>query len=111
VRVADVLDLVAPRDEARSLIASGHPAYSAEIDLAAARANDVLLAWSHDGQPLPVAHGGPLRLVVPARYGWKSVKWITELRVTDRDIPGYWEERGYHPVADPWREQRFRDTA
>jgi DMSO/TMAO reductase YedYZ molybdopterin-dependent catalytic subunit len=108
VRVADVLDLAGPRPEATHLVAGGHPAYSANLDLDAARANDVLLAWAHDGQPLAREHGGPLRLVVPARYGWKSVKWVVELRLTERDVPGYWEERGYHEVADPWREQRFR---
>lgn len=62
----------------------------------------------HVGRALPVEHGGPLRLVVPSRYGWMSVKWGTKNRLTDRDVPAYWEERGYHKVADPWREQRFR---
>ena len=108
VRAADVLALAGPRPEATHLVASGYPAYSADLDLEAVRAEDVLLAWAHDGRPLARAHGGPLRLVVPARYGWKSVKWVFELRLTERDVPGYWEERGYHRVADPWREQRFR---
>lgn len=109
VRVADLAALATPRPGATHLVASGHRAYSAELDLAAATADDVLVAWAHDGQPLDRPHGGPVRLVVPARYGWKSVKWLTELRFVDRDVPGYWEERGYHPVGDPWDEQRFRD--
>jgi DMSO/TMAO reductase YedYZ molybdopterin-dependent catalytic subunit len=109
VRVREVLDLARPRPEATHAIVSGHPAYSTNLDLAVLRGDDVLLAWAHDGGPLPPAHGGPLRLVVPSRYGWKSVKWVTEVRLTERDVPGYWEERGYHDVADPWREQRFRD--
>jgi DMSO/TMAO reductase YedYZ molybdopterin-dependent catalytic subunit len=46
--------------------------------------------------------------VVPHLYGWKSVKWVTELRLLDREVRGYWEERGYHDLGDPWREQRFR---
>lgn len=108
VRVADLLALAAPRPEATHVVASGHPAYSANIDLAALGAPDVVVAWAHDGAPLDPAHGGPVRLVVPARYGWKSVKWLTELRLLDRDVHGYWEERGYHDVGDPWREQRFR---
>jgi DMSO/TMAO reductase YedYZ molybdopterin-dependent catalytic subunit len=111
VRVADLVALAAPRPEASHLVASGHPAYSAELDLAAATAGDVLVAWTHDGQPLHRQHGGPVRLVVPARYGWKSVKWLTELRLVDRDVPGYWEERGYHPVGDPWREERLLDRS
>ena len=115
VRLVDLLRLAEPRPEATHLLASGRPAYSADLDLACvtdpepvpAGSSQVLVAWAHDGVPLDVAHGGPLRLVVPSRYGWKSVKWLTEIRLTERDVPGYWEERGYHAVADPWREQRF----
>ncbi len=109
VPVAEVLDRAHARPEASHAVVAGHPAYTANLDLPALREPDVLLAWAHDGRPLDRAHGGPLRLVVPSRYGWKSVKWVTEIRLTDRDVPGYWEERGYHDVADPWREQRFRD--
>ena len=119
VLLRDVLDLAGPRDEATHLVASGHRAYSTDLDLDVVRrepsvpwgSGEVLVAWDHDGVPLPVAHGGPLRLVVPSRYGWKSVKWLTELRLTDRDVPGYWEERGYHHVADPFREQRYREVS
>ena len=109
VRVGEVLRLARPRPEATHAVVAGHPAYTANLDLAALQADDVLLAWAHDGAPLELVHGGPLRLVVPSRYGWKSVKWVTEIRLTDRDVPGYWEERGYHDVADPWQEQRYRD--
>ncbi len=108
VRVREVLDLAGVRPEATHAVVSGHPAYSTNLDVEVLRQDDVLLAWAHDGAPLPAAHGGPLRLVVPSRYGWKSVKWVSEIRLTDRDVPGYWEERGYHDVGDPWREQRFR---
>ena len=109
VRVAEVLARAEPRPDATHVVVTGHPAYSANLDVEAVLADDVLLAWAHDDRALDVEHGGPLRLVVPARYGWKSVKWVTEFRLTDRDVPGYWEERGYHDVADPWREQRFSD--
>jgi DMSO/TMAO reductase YedYZ molybdopterin-dependent catalytic subunit len=108
VRVRDVLALADPRPEATHAIVSGHPAYSANLPIEVLRDDDVLLAWSHDGVSLPAAHGGPVRLVVPSRYAWKSVKWVTEVRLTERDVPGYWEERGYHDEADPWREQRYR---
>ena len=87
---------------------SSHPAYAANLPLSALMEDDVLFAWAVDGAPLSAAHGGPLRLVVPSRYGWKSVKWAFEVRLVDRDVPGYWEERGYHDNADPWQEQRFR---
>ncbi|HSK22259.1 MAG TPA: molybdopterin-dependent oxidoreductase [Egicoccus sp.] len=107
VRVRDVIDAAGVKAAASHVIASGHPAYSANLDLEVVRRDDSLLAWAHDGAPLTREHGGPLRLVVPVRYGWKSVKWVTELRLLDRDVHGYWEERGYHDVADPFLEQRF----
>lgn len=108
VRARDVLDAAGVRDGATHAIVTGHPAYAANLPLDALLADDVLFAWAVDGQRLPSAHGGPLRLVVPSRYGWKSVKWVFEVRLTTRDVPGYWEERGYHDNADPWREERFR---
>jgi DMSO/TMAO reductase YedYZ molybdopterin-dependent catalytic subunit len=108
VRVADVLAMAGVRPEVTHAVVSGHPAYSTNLALTDLTADDVLLAWAHDGEPLAREHGGPLRLVVPHRYGWKSVKWVTELRLMEREVRGYWEERGYHDLGDPWREQRFR---
>lgn len=70
-------------------------------------ADDVLLAYQHDGRPLPIEHGGPVRLVVPARYAWKSAKWVRAVRFTERDELGYWEVRGYSNTADPWTEDRY----
>ena len=108
VPVADVLARARPRTEATHAVVAGWPAYSANLPLVDLTAPGVLLAWALDGVDLSIAHGGPLRLVVPHLYGWKSVKWATEIRLTERDVPGYWEERGYHMRGDPWQEQRFR---
>ena len=108
VRVSEVLARVDPAPTATHAIVTGHPGYAANLALDVLAQADVLFAWAHDGVALPRAHGGPLRLVVPNRYGWKSVKWAFELRLTDRDVHGYWEERGYHDEGDPFREQRFR---
>ena len=110
VQVASLLEVARPRPEASHAVVAGYPAYTTNLDLDVLHEPDVLLAWAHDGEPLTPAHGGPLRLVVPSRYGWKSVKWVSEIRLTDRSVPGYWEERGYHDVADPWREQRYRSS-
>ena len=68
---------------------------------------DALLAWELNGEPLPLVHGGPLRLVVPHLYFWKSVKWVRGFTVLDADEPGFWERNGYHMYGDPFREQRF----
>ncbi|MGH8676885.1 MAG: molybdopterin-dependent oxidoreductase [Burkholderiales bacterium] len=63
------------------------------------------------GKPLPHEHGGPVRLVVPGRYPWKSAKWLTGIEFYAQDRPGFWELRGYHNDADPWLEQRFSHQA
>jgi DMSO/TMAO reductase YedYZ molybdopterin-dependent catalytic subunit len=59
------------------------------------------VAWEVDGQPLPVEHGGPARLLVPHLYFWKSAKWVAGLRLLDHDEPGFWEQNGYHDRGDP----------
>jgi DMSO/TMAO reductase YedYZ molybdopterin-dependent catalytic subunit len=110
VRVRDVLRQAGVKPTATHALVYGHPAYSANLDLDVLLDDDVLLATGHDGEPLSAEHGGPVRLVVPQRYGWKSVKWVTDLQLLDRDVRGYWEQRGYHDVADPFLEQRYRGT-
>jgi DMSO/TMAO reductase YedYZ molybdopterin-dependent catalytic subunit len=67
-------------------------------------------AWvvtEHEGEPLPREHGGPVRLLVPHLYFWKSAKWVAGLRVMDHDEPGFWEANGYHIRGDPWKEERY----
>ena len=68
---------------------------------------DALLAHSWSGQPLEQEHGGPVRLVVPHLYFWKSAKWLQRIEFLTDDAPGFWEERGYHNRGDPWAEQRY----
>ena len=65
------------------------------------------MVWSFDGKPLPREHGGPVRLLVPHLYFWKSAKWVTQLTLLDHDQRGFWERNGYHDLGDPWREQRY----
>ena len=67
-------------------------------------------AWvvtEHEDEPLPRAHGGPARLLVPHLYFWKSAKWLAGLRIMDHDEPGFWELNGYHNRGDPWKEERY----
>jgi DMSO/TMAO reductase YedYZ molybdopterin-dependent catalytic subunit len=74
--------------------------YVDSLSYAQATAPGTLLAYGMDGGPLPLEHGGPLRLVVPSMYGYKSVKWVNRVRVEDRRVVGYWEQRGYPVDAD-----------
>ena len=80
--------------------------YTTNIPLDALLDDDVLVAHSYDGAPLEPDHGGPLRLLVPNRYFWKSAKFSRALEVMTDDRPGFWELNGYHNDADPWREER-----
>ena len=67
----------------------------------------VMLAHTYDGRPLPAEHGGPVRMLVPQRYFYKSAKWLRGLKFTREDEPGFWEVRGYSNLADPWKELRY----
>jgi DMSO/TMAO reductase YedYZ molybdopterin-dependent catalytic subunit len=68
---------------------------------------DVLLATKHDNEPISADHGGPVRLVVPRLYFWKSAKWVTGIELSEKDKPGFWERNGYHNHGDPWTEERY----
>jgi DMSO/TMAO reductase YedYZ molybdopterin-dependent catalytic subunit len=81
--------------------------YSANVRITDFAADDTLLATHRDGVRLTPDHGYPLRLVVPSLYAWKSVKWVRAIEYLTTDRRGFWEERGYHNTADPWREQRY----
>jgi DMSO/TMAO reductase YedYZ molybdopterin-dependent catalytic subunit len=80
--------------------------YSSSIPLAMALEDDVILAWGRNGANLSVDDGWPLRLIVPRLYAYKSVKWVRRITFTREVELGYWERRGFHQDADPWREQR-----
>jgi len=68
-----------------------------------------LLAHTLGEDPLPVEHGGPMRLVVPHLYFWKSAKWVNGLQFMNQDELGFWERNGYHDRGDPWKEERYGD--
>jgi DMSO/TMAO reductase YedYZ molybdopterin-dependent catalytic subunit len=102
-----VSELARPDPEASHVMVWAHEGYSANLPLEALLDDDVLFAWERNGEPLSAEHGAPLRLVVPKRYAWKSVKWVSGLEFMTRDRRGFWEERGYHNDAHPWEEQRY----
>jgi len=107
VRVADLAARAKPRPSARHVIFEAAHGYTSNVLLREALAPDVLLAHRYAERPLARQHGGPVRGLVPALYFWKSAKWLTALRFSARDEPGYWETRGYHNHADPWRQERY----
>ena len=107
VLFTEVMKLIKPRPEAKYVMAHCYGGYSTNVALDVLIDDDVLFAYNHDGEPLSADHGGPLRLVIPKRYGWKSAKWVNGLEFMEQDAPGFWEVRGYHMNGDPWKEERF----
>ncbi len=93
--------------DANAVMAHCYGGYATNILLEDLMRDDVLLAYRHNGQELPPEHGGPLRLVVPHLYFWKSAKWLRGVEFLDRDRPGFWEMYGYHMRGDPWKEERY----
>jgi len=107
VRVRDVLDAVGVGPTGTHVLQHAEFGYTTNTPLAEVLADEALLAWTVDGEPLEAVHGGPLRMVIPRLYFWKSAKWLRGLELLDHDQPGFWEQNGYHNVGDPWLEQRF----
>ena len=107
VSARHILGLVRPLGEARYVVFHSFDGYTTNLPLAVFDDDDVLLAHRWEGKPLSLAHGGPLRAVVPKRYFWKSAKWIARIEFSVTDRPGFWEVRGYHNEADPWTEERY----
>lgn len=103
----DLAAIVKPKDEAKFVIAHCYGDYTTNLPLEILMDGMSLLAHKHDGEPLTAEHGGPLRLVVPQRYGWKSAKWLRGIEFIAEDRPGFWEVRGYHNNGDFWKEERF----
>lgn len=99
--------LVQPRESVRHVILHSYDGYTTNVALEVFTDDDCLLAHSHDGAPLTRQHGGPVRLVIPKYYFWKSAKWIKRIEFATQDDPGFWERRGYHNVGDPWQQQRY----
>jgi DMSO/TMAO reductase YedYZ molybdopterin-dependent catalytic subunit len=90
------------------VMAEASDGYTTNLPLADLRGGQAWLAFEYDGRPLEPGHGGPVRLLVPHLYLWKSAKWVTGLRLMREDEQGFWEDLGYHDYGDPWREQRYR---
>jgi DMSO/TMAO reductase YedYZ molybdopterin-dependent catalytic subunit len=103
----ELLRLARPKPEAAYVLVHCEGGYTTNLPLEALLDDDVVLAYGYEGEELPAEYGGPLRLVAPRRYFYKSGKWVRGLELLDKDRPGFWEQRGYHNDADPWKEERY----
>ena len=108
VPLAKVLEVAGPKPTASHTLRHAPHAYSTNLPIADLLRPTSMVATSVDGGPIPAEHGGPVRTLVPHLYLWKSVKWVTGIQLLERDVPGYWEVRGYHDRGDPFAEERYR---
>ena len=109
VSARTIIDEVRPKPEAKWVLQHADPDYTTNTSLDDLGEDGVLLALKHNGEPLTPDHGGPVRLVLPKLYFWKSSKWLRAFEFLDVNPPGFWEQNGYHMNADPWREERYAD--
>ena len=111
VSVDSLLETAGPQDGAAYVMAHSSTGYTTNLPLADVTGGKAWVVWEFDGKPLTAEHGGPVRLLVPHLYFWKSAKWISRLELTATDRPGFWEQNGYHDRGDPWLEQRYQGDA
>ncbi len=109
VSTGELLGRVRPTAEAAFVVLVSYDGYTTNLPLEDFAAEDAILATHWEGEAIPRAHGGPMRLVVPHLYFWKSAKWLRRIEFIAEDRLGFWEERGYHRRGDPWEEERYSD--
>jgi DMSO/TMAO reductase YedYZ molybdopterin-dependent catalytic subunit len=107
VRIADLAEKAGVKSKVRHVILEAAHGYTANVPYAEAIAESCMVTYRMNGKPFSVAHGAPVRGLIPDLYFWKSAKWITGIKFVEEDEPGYWEVRGYHNHADPWKEERY----
>jgi DMSO/TMAO reductase YedYZ molybdopterin-dependent catalytic subunit len=107
VSARDLLAIVQPKPDARYVIFHAYDGYTTNIRLDQFDHLEVCLVHQWEGRPISRAHGGPVRMLMPRLYLWKSAKWLRRIQFTISDHPGFWEVRGYHNNGDPWREERY----
>ncbi|POM24120.1 TMAO/DMSO reductase [Actinomadura rubteroloni] len=100
-------EMAPPHPDVTHVMVWAEYGYSANVRMSDFLDAGTLLATHRDGERLTADHGFPVRLVVPRLYAWKSVKWVRAVEYMIGDRRGFWEERGYHNVGDPWAEQRY----
>jgi DMSO/TMAO reductase YedYZ molybdopterin-dependent catalytic subunit len=107
-----IAEMVGVKPEAKFVVAEGYDYnWTTNLPVEYFLAEDSLFAWTNDGRPIPPEHGGPVRLIVPRLYAWKSAKWVKGVRFLSEDHAGFWEEGGYHMRGNPWAGrdgERFR---
>ena len=107
VAARTIVEMVKPDPLAKHIVFHSYDGYTTNVRLDQFDQPDVFLVHEWEGKPITRQHGGPVRVLIPRLYLWKSAKWIRRIEFVIRDRPGFWEVRGYHNNADPWAEERY----
>ncbi|HQZ34325.1 MAG TPA: sulfite oxidase-like oxidoreductase [Ilumatobacteraceae bacterium] len=108
VRVRDLFERAGVQRRAKFVVEHAEYGYTTNLPLADVMTDEAIVAYSYEGEDIEPIHGGPVRIVVPHLYFWKSAKWVRTLELRSDDQAGFWERNGYHMYGDPFKEQRHR---
>ena len=107
VRVRDLFERAGMQAGAAYIMGHAEHGYTANLPLGDVLLDESLVVYEYEGDEIEPIHGGPVRLLVPHLYFWKSPKWLRGLELRATDAPGFWEQNGYNMYGDPFLEQRF----
>ncbi len=107
IKVTDFMKLIEVEPKAKHIMEHCYGGYTTNISMEDFAREENFFALKLFGEPLPAEHGGPMRLVVPHLYAWKSAKWINGLEFLKNEDLGFWERNGYHRRGEPFAEERY----
>jgi DMSO/TMAO reductase YedYZ molybdopterin-dependent catalytic subunit len=107
VKITDLMATLEIDPQATHVMMHCYGGYTTNLDLGEFLRPENFFAHTLFGEPLPAEHGGPMRVVVPHLYAWKSAKWISGLEFLAQPEAGFWERNGYHMRGEPWAEERY----
>lgn len=107
VSLSKLVEKVVLQNSVSHLIAHSYDGYSTNLPIEDILYGKAFVVYEYEGSEITREHGGPVRLLVPHLYFWKSAKWLNALEFVNEDKPGFWETRGYHNHGDPWKEERY----
>lgn len=107
VKFSYIADLVGYKKDSKFVIQEGYDTYRTNLPIEAMMDDSTILAYQLFGEDIPIIHGGLVRMIVPSRYGWKGSKFLSGIKFTIEDEPGFWEVRGYNNNGDYLLEERY----
>ncbi len=107
IRFKDLMKIAEPTVKANFVVFEAEQGFTTNLPIEVVMDDNVLIAFKVGGRPLEQEHGGPVRMLVPMRYFYKSAKWLRGIKLSEFDEPGFWEIRGYSNTADPWNQERY----